>query len=296
MSYALYQPMIRHAQARPALWRLILGVITAVAVAFLWMAGIVFLLGLVWGVGFGAAIPQVFGQGADAAWRAILYLLIVAGLGLGTLVAAAAWQGRGRASLIGPGARALRHFAVAAAVTAATALALSLIPSGTDDAIERNLPLSTWLFWLPFALVALAAQTGAEELFFRCYLQSQLAARFRWPLVWLAVPAVAFGFAHYVPGLPGNNALLYVAFAITFGILAGDLTARTGSLGAAWGWHFANNSIAVLVVATEGSVTGLGFWKTETGLTEAIPISFWLLTDLAVVLVVWLVIRRLLRV
>ena len=46
MSYALYQPMIRDAAARPAIWRLFLGVVTAAAVFFLWMAGIVFLLGL----------------------------------------------------------------------------------------------------------------------------------------------------------------------------------------------------------------------------------------------------------
>ena len=107
---------------------------------------------------------------------------------------------------------------------------------------------------------------------------------------------IAIGFAHFAPGLPGLNSWLYVGFAAIFGILAGDLTARTGSLGAAWGWHFANNSFAVLIVSTEGSVSGLGLWRTEGGLTEPIELTPWLLIDIAIVLGIWIVLRRVLRV
>ena len=298
MSYAAYTPMIERARAYPALWRLLLGAITAILLTFVWLAVIIGALALTMRLHPIDAAQAAFGGAADTPERSIFYLMIIAGLGFATVAAAALWQGRGRRDLVGRGPVVLRHFIIAAGVTLFLALVLSLINSvfSDDPPLERNLSVGTWLSWLPFALIALAFQTGAEELFFRGYLQSQLAARFRSPLIWLVLPSIAFGFAHFAPGLPGANSYLYVAFAAIFGILAGDLTARTGSLGAAWGWHFANNSFAVLFVATEGSVTGLGLYRAPGGLNEAITISPLLLIDLAIVVGIWFVIRRVLRV
>jgi uncharacterized protein len=48
-----------------------------------------------------------------------------------------------------------------------------------------------------------------------------------------------------------------VGAAATFGLIAADLTARTGSIGAAWGFHFANNTMAITILATDGTITGL---------------------------------------
>ena len=109
-----------------------------------------------------------------------------------------------------------------------------LITKPFADPIEMNMAVSTWLLWLPVALVAVVLQTGAEELLFRGYLQSQLAARFRSQAIWLLIPSILFGFAHFGPGLPLNAALGYVVFATLFGLMAADLTSRTGTIGDHW--------------------------------------------------------------
>ncbi len=294
MSYQADHPMIAAASHKPALWRLVAGAVTAILLTLVWLAAIILAAGITQGGGFRTGAGVLFGGPATSPARSVLYLLIVGGLGLGTLAAARFWQGRRRADLIGRGARVLRHFAIAMIVTFIAAAVLFAGQIAFDDGTGpvRNLPVADWLSWLPFALIALAFQTGAEELFFRGYLQSQLAARFRSPAIWLVLPAIAFGFAHFAPTLPPQNAVLYVGFAALFGILAGDLTARTGSLGAAWGWHFANNTLAVLIVATEGSLTGLALWKTTDSLLEPIAFSPWLVMDVGIVLVVWVAIRR----
>ncbi len=298
MSYRAYQPMIAAASRSPALWRLVAGAVTTILLTFVWLGAVVLAAGVAQGGGFRTGAVAIFGGPATTAARTVLYLIIVGGLGLATLVSARLWQGRRRGDLIGRGPRVLRHFTIAAVITfgAATFLFLAQFAIEGPGGVVRNLSLSTWLAWLPIALVAIVAQTGAEELFFRGYLQSQLAARFKSPFIWLVLPAIGFGFAHLAPGLPATNMWLYVGFAALFGVLAGDLTAHTGSLGAAWGWHFANNTLAVLVVATEGSVTGLGYWKTTDSLLDPIDFTPWLALDVGIVLVVWVAIRRALAV
>ena len=294
MSYAPYIPMIEAARPKSALWRVVLGTVTAIVLTFAWIGLTVAAVALAQGSGLRAAMMLMFGGPADTPARTVLYLVLVGGLAFATLAAAALWHGRTRASLMGRGPRVLRDFAIAAAITLviASLLSLSQVFVEGEGGLVRNLDLATWLFWLPFALLALAMQTGAEELFFRGYLQSQMAARFRSPILWLGLPAILFGFAHFAPVLPGGNAWLYVGFAALFGLLAGDLTARTGSIGAAWGWHLANNTLAVLVIATEGSVTGLGFWRTTDSLLEPIELSPFMIFDVLILLAVWYAIRR----
>ena len=157
-----------------------------------------------------------------------------------------------------------------------------------------NLDVATWAKWLPLALVLLVAQTGAEELFFRGYLQSQLAARFRHAAIWLLVPAALFGLAHYLPGYAPTRATFLVLATALFGLIAGDLTARTGSIGAAWAFHFANNVAALLLVATKGSLTGLGLFVTNDPLAAQLALPRLLVLDIVALVIVWLAIRRVL--
>ena len=185
---------------------------------------------------------------------------------------------------------------MAAAATFAVVALISVLPLPGPDRIRTDLTVQTWFAWLPFAALAIAAQTGAEELFFRGYLQSELAGRFRSPVVWIGLPAVLFGLAHVIPGLPLQNIALYVGWATLFGVLAADLTARTGSIGAGWGFHFANNAVALLFVATPGTITGLALYLSERGLGEPVAVTFSMLYDLAIILFVWVLIRRLLQV
>ena len=286
--------MVTAAAAQPALWRIIAVTVTAIGLLLAWLFAISFVASLREDVSVSRALEAVTGSNPGTPTGALSYLLIVGGLGLATLLTVRFWHGRGARSLIGPGARTLRHFVVAVFVTLCVAAVMTLIPFGRDDTLERNMELGNWAFWLPFALIAVAAQSGAEELFFRGYLQSQIAARFRRPVVWLVVPALAFGAAHYSPGLPPITACAYVGFAALFGVLAGDLTARTGSLGAAWGFHFANNAIAVTIVAVDGSITGLGLFRSTSGLSTLSALSPWILADLGVLVLVWWLIRRVL--
>ena len=294
MVYARFAPMISAASERSAIWRIVAVTVSALGLLFVWLGAIALVLSLVEDVSFETALRAIAGGDPATSSGAIIYFMIVGVLGLATLLAVRFWHRRGALSLIGPGARTLRHFVVAGAVTLGVVAILTIIPTARDETTVRNLDVGVWLMWLPFALIAVAAQTGAEELFFRGYLQSQIAARFRSPLVWLIVPALAFAAAHYSPVFPTATALTYMAYAALFGVLAGDLTARTGSIGAAWGFHFANNAVAVTIIAVDGTITGLGLFRSTSGLAELSVLSPWVLADLGALVLVWWCIRRVL--
>ncbi|NNL19103.1 MAG: CPBP family intramembrane metalloprotease [Boseongicola sp.] len=286
--------MIAAASQKPALWRLVAGVVTAVALLFAWLFGTAVALSFAEGVSVSRALRAVFDGDPSSPAGALKFLLIVSGLGFSTILAARLWQGRSAGSLIGPGARTLRHFAAAALITFGLAGLSMLVPSPVGAELERNMEVAVWLGWLPFTVFAVVAQSGAEEVFFRGYLQSQIAARFRNPMIWLLLPALLFGAAHYSSALPSKVALAYFAFAALFGLLAGDLTARTGSIGAAWGFHFANNMIAVAFIAVDGTITGLGLFRSSVGIDALADLSPWLLADLGALILVWWLIRRVL--
>ncbi|MFQ5439742.1 MAG: lysostaphin resistance A-like protein, partial [Paracoccaceae bacterium] len=127
----------------------------------------------------------------------------------------------------------------------------------------------------------------SEELVFRGYLQQQLAARYSSRWVWWVLPALLFGLAHFDGESTGVNAWLVVADTFLIGLIAGDLTARTGNLGAAVGLHLANNTAALLVMATEGTITGLSLFVTPFAITDARAMRSMLLADLVVALVLY---------
>lgn len=291
MFYPLYRPMVAEAARRTSLLRLVAGLTTVIAITFIWIAAILFLAAY-FGYGIGPA-GGTFVVQAESPPQTLVLLFGIAGMGVGTLLAARFWHKRGFRSLAGRGPRFLRHFAVAAGTTLAIATILLILPGG--EPIEPNLPPSVWATWLPLAIVAVVSQTSAEELLFRGYLQSQVAARFRHPVVWLGLPALIFGLAHYLPGLPPGAGLSYVVFATLFGLMAGDLTARTGSLGAACGFHFANNAAAIIFITPAGPLSGLALYRSGDML-QSLTLSPLVFVDLAAMLAVWLLIRRLVTV
>lgn len=203
---------------------------------------------------------------------------------------------RGFSTLIGPGPQALRQFVIGALVLLLVygvggALWVSLVGGPV-----AGLSPQTWLVWLLPLVVLLVIQTGAEELIFRGYLQQQLAARFQNRLVWLILPSVAFGMLHYEPETMRANAWLVVAATALFGLVAADLTARTGSLGMAWGLHFANNFVALLLLAPSGEMSGASLMRWSFGYGDEAEVRGMLLFDMALLLVVWAVARRVLAV
>lgn len=285
-----FEAFVAPARARPALWRLILG--TALALG-IYVLVVIAILGAYAGLS-GRGFDGIEGILDPSDPVSLLYLLATfVGMALGPMIVARVLHKRSYRSLFGPAARVLRDFVLAAGI-AGTILAVSLVGwSFIYDAVP-NLAFDRWLALLPLALVGILIQTGAEELLFRGYLQQQLAARFASPLAWLFAPALLFGLVHFDPTSAGDSAWIVVGAAAFFGLVAGDLTARTGSIGAAWGFHFINNCMALLVVATEGSLSGLGLWRTPYSVDQTSEIGWLILIDLLVLALIWAAIRRLL--
>ncbi len=183
-------------------------------------------------------------------------------MALGTVAAARVFHKRGIGSLFGPGKRLLaRNFLIAAGIVGLLA-GLSVMVVNIKLPAVPNLPVILWLSWLPAMLTMLLIQITAEELFFRGYLQQQLAARFNRRWVWMVLPSIVFGLGHYQLAEMGENAWLIVVDTTIFGLIAADLTARTGNLGAVMGLHFANNFFAILVVGMQGTITGFSLFVT----------------------------------
>lgn len=294
MRYAPHERLVAAARASPALWRVILGAALSMAVY----------LGLIY-TAFGLIAGRHGPDVAKAAFDGVfvtsrtpgdtLWLLAsFAGLLVGTLTAAQLLHRRGLRTLTGPPSLALLHFARAfRALVLLYALLWVLSPLGVS--LSPNLSPASWVTLLPLAIPALILQTGAEEIFFRGYLQQQLAARFRNPVMWIGLPTLAFAYGHYAPEQAGPNALAGAAWAALFAVAAADLTARTGTLGAAVALHFANNVMSVLLVALPGPVSGLALYTYTFGPADP-ELAPLLLVDLGLIAVSWLAIRVALRV
>ncbi len=293
MNRPAFEAFIAPARAYPQLWRLFLGLILAIAVYLSFVA--VLFIALYFGLGEANTsywVDRISSAGSPTA--TLLLLTTFLGMGLGPTVAARALHKRGIGSLFGDGSRLWRDFAISAAVIFGLS-AISIFIWLQSNTPEPNLNLTLWLRFLPLAILGILVQTGAEELLFRGYLQQQLGARFATPLVWLVIPSIAFGLVHLDPAGAGENAWIVVAAAAVFGLIAADLTAVTGSLGAAWGFHFANNTVAILFLATKGAIPGLALYTTPYAIDNAAVIRTLVIGDLVLLGLAWLILRRILR-
>jgi hypothetical protein len=84
------------------------------------------------------------------------------------------------------------------------------------------------------------------------YLQQQCAALSDRPWVWMGLPSLLFGAAHYLNGFGPADGVLCALQATLLGLACADLTARTGNIGAAIGLHLSNNLFAFLIVGEKG--------------------------------------------
>jgi uncharacterized protein len=212
-----FERFVLPARTRPQLWRLVVGLILAIVIYTLWVIAV---LAAAWFTIGEGRNPTVWASGiaeADEPVGTLILLLTFVGMALGPMLVARWIHKRPAGSLFGPRVRTLRDFAIAAGIVFAV-LGVSLgLWSFQYDAVP-NLPVSLWLLLLPLTLLGLVVQTGAEEVLFRGYLQSQLAARFRSPIAWLVIPSLLFGIVHFDPTRAGDNAWLVVASAATFGL------------------------------------------------------------------------------
>ena len=292
---APFDAFVAPARARPQLWRLALGLVLVVGIhmglSLALVAGLSRLTG-----------PDALRAETLGSTPGVMLLLLVSfgGLVLGLWVALRLLHRRGLRSLIGHGPTALRHFAAGAGLILtvnglALGAALLMTPAGSELAPVPNLAPAIWLTWLPLALIGLAVQTGAEELVFRGYMQQQLAARFAHPLIWAGLPSIAFGLLHHDPATMGANTWPVVALTALFGLIVADLTARSGTLGLAWGLHFANNFFALLLVAPAGALSGLALWTAPFSPDDTGAMRLVLLADVVLLGLIWALCRAALR-
>ena len=145
--------------------------------------------------------------------------------------------------------------------------------------LQPNLTLGLWLSILPLTLLFLLIQVSAEELVFRGYLQSQLAALGLHKSIWILLPAILFGLMHYDPIIMGSAAPWVVLWAIFFGVLAADLTARSGTLGPAVAFHFAINFLSIGVVGIGDYLGGLNLYIYPFSITDTSDLFTYLPLD-----------------
>lgn len=289
MRYAAFETLVAPARPSSHPLRLLAGAALVVALFFPMAFFYVAWIAPVAGIGNTAQAP---GQ-TPAGVLAMLFqfaLLIVALWAALRLV-----HRRGLASLLGPPARAAWHFLRCALFLLPLYLLVFVLPMPDDYTPQPNLDPGVWLRWLPLAMLAVMVQIAAEELTFRGYLQSQLAARYAHPVVWIGLPSVLFGMMHYAPGLAGTNIWVIVVWAALFGAAAADLTARTGTLGPAIALHFLNNVFAILITAPNGNMDGLALYTVPLDLSAPGIAWYVLPVEAGFVLCAWLAARLALR-
>lgn len=232
------------------------------------------------------------GTSAQALWLTLLNflpLLLALALVLKTL------HRRSLTGLLGPFQNALRDFRrVFGAVVLLFAI-VALLPFPTGVTPVQNMAFGAWAGLIPVSLGLIFLQTTTEELLFRGYMQSQLAAQFSSPAVWMLVPAVIFGLLHFEPATYGSNAFWLAGWAVLFGLAAADLTARSGNLGAAMALHFVNNISALMWTSMAGYWDGLALYVLPFGPQDTRALAGLLPGEAMILLCSWLVARIALR-
>ncbi|MCK0168666.1 CPBP family intramembrane metalloprotease [Jannaschia sp. S6380] len=282
-----FDRFVAPARARPALWRVLLGfLIVAVGFALGFAAMLVALIAAFGPDGANAYLGTL-ATGGGTPTMVVLMLAVFIGPLLAVMAVARLLHGRPAATLFGPNLG--RGFMTAVVIAALVYAAVTLLLPMPFRPVP-NTPLSLFLSFLPLALVGIAIQTGAEEVVFRGYLQQQLAARFRHPIVWMGLPAIAFGLLHGDPS-GGTEDLWLMLPPTLFGLIAADLTRVTGSIGAAWGLHFLNNCSAILLLSVDGNLSGLSLYRTPFGI-EALSLADPLIwQEMLTTIIVWVCIR-----
>jgi membrane protease YdiL (CAAX protease family) len=260
------------AKPKAQLWRTALG---AVLIVVLWLAWtVVFAL---MAVGGGVVEPEALSGDArfapfiQAALLTGVTLVAAWGLWIGTWLVLKWLHGRGLATVIGR--VSLIQFGIGAGIAVAYLGAVLAYALASGHApVRTDVDVGQWLSALAPLAVLILVQSAGEELVFRGYLPQQLAARWRHPVVWGLLPAVAFGLAHVSWGAPIDALGLYfLTGSMMLGLVMMAMVWRTGSLAAAMGFHFANNIGAILVlgVAGVGSPVSLFMWAPDQAIAMA---------------------------
>lgn len=292
-----YAAFIAPAKPSNQIWRLVLGLASIVGVYF----AVLLIIGAgLWALLGGETLHgelQAFQQTASP-WAVIVTLASFIGGWIGVALTLRLLHGRSLGSQLGRAPVVLRDFVLGVVILTVVAGGLSYALFPGFRAAELAIDPAVWLWFLPLALIGLLIQTGAEELVFRGYFQTQLAARFRWAPIYLILPSICFALAHMNPNASQTELLLILAVTGAFGLMAADLTAQTGSLGLAWGLHFANNIFALLIINATGDLSalnGLALLEVPEAMQSPASTQRMLMIDIAITASVWVVCRLWLR-
>ena len=281
----LFEAYIAPARAHPQIWRIIAGVTVTIAVMIGWIGASAWVTGEMRWVGMSKAELNL-----NTRPSLIEGLLGFSGAIIGLWIAVKLLHRRSFGTLLGDGPVA-RHFLMTAAVVGLINGTWLIISSYIWGSVP-NVPLASVLLFLPLGAALLLIQTGAEEFLFRGYLMQQLAARFASPIIWFVLPAITFGLIHYDPASMGDMIWPIIASLTLTGLVWADLTRITGTIGAAWGWHFMNNFLLLNFITIKGSLTGFA-WKVTPFGPEDLTIVY-LLPEFGFTILTWLIVRRML--
>lgn len=285
-----FEEFIAPARHYPEFWRIVVGLLAALAVYMLPVMAIFAAATAMFPQQVGAFIENP--DSIDTPEQMLFLLATFLFMALGA-VAAAGVHRRGLASLIGPFRPACSSFSRAfigvVLIYGVSGVLVSLV---FLDNPTPNLDLQTWLGYLPLALPLLFIQIFAEELLFRGYLMQALAARFKSALIWMLLPSLLFAIGHYDGSIDPLLTWLIIAATFVFGLVAADLTRITGNLGAATGFHLANNFFALFLVSVAGNMSGLSLYHAPFTMDDVEILAPLLVVDIVTVLVTWQMLRR----
>lgn len=294
MNYGAHAHFVAPARESAALWRFVVGFILAVigyvALNQMFFQAVYSFIG----AQSGALYDEILRGSTPQAMYLLLCSFLFMTMAVGVVVRVV--HRRPALGLLGDLRTCMAQFwSVSLAMMGLLAALLILPPWDMGGNFVANLPLDQWLYLLPFSLIAVLVQVSAEEIVFRGYVQQQIAARFKSPLIWMVLPSVLFALGHYLPDSAGENALLIAVWAGVFGIMMADLTARAGTLGPAIAVHLWNNVSAILIVSLPNDLSGLALYLAPFGMDDAAAMRDWLPVDFVLMFVSWLAARLALR-
>ncbi len=291
-AYDAHDALVAPGRVKPQLWRLLLGLGLIAAVSYLLNTVVfVFLMRF-------TALPwqEHLVQGDTPA--AMLVLLLTFGfLTLGAGLAARVLQWRSLLSVVGALGPLLWQFR-------AVSLALLITPMGSFWCCRPMILARRWCLIWGFG----PGLACCRCLFWRCWCRS---APKRWCFAAICnrlwrpdLKAPSSGWWRLRRCLvwritclaeAADNAWLLCLWAMGFGLVTADLTARAGTLGPAIAVHFVNNIVALLIFASPSSLSGLALYLLPYELSDVAQLRPWLLVDCAMMLVSWLVARLAIR-
>lgn len=292
--YNAHEALVAPARDSAQIWRLIMGLIIAAGV-YLLCNQTLFQTLFTWQAQNAPAFASALDRG-DTPLAMFLLLFSFGFMILGVAVALRVVHKRGLGGTLGHLRLCLEQLKTVLIVLIVINAVIWVLPPWNMGApLVPNLGFGVWLVLLPLSLLSILVQVSAEEVLFRGYIQQQLAARFRSPLVWMLLPSLLFGLGHYLPQEAGPNAQTIAIWAVLFGLLMADLTARAGTLGPAIAVHFVNNVTALLIISMPDSLSGLALYHSPFSMADTDAVAAWLPVDFGFMIVSWLAARLAIR-